>query len=122
LTLGIFLLFVLSISCDVFGQLALKLGSRSLPDVSDEGVPTYVVRLLREPWLLAGLCIYAVEFVVWVRILSLLPLSVAGPLASMNILGIVLASRVLLGEPVSSRQWSGAMLIVAGVAIVSQSV
>jgi multidrug transporter EmrE-like cation transporter len=122
LTIGILFLFMLSISCDVCGQIALKLGSRSLPDVNEEGIPGYIGRLLSEPWLLVGLAVYAVEFVVWVRILSLIPLNVAFPLASLNILGIVFASRVLLGEPVSARQWSGAVLITVGVAIVSQSV
>jgi multidrug transporter EmrE-like cation transporter len=122
LTTGIILLFMASIACDVGGQLALKLGSRSLPDASADGVLVYVARLFAERWLLLGIAIYAVEFVVWVRILSLTPLNVAFPLASLNILGIVLAGRVFLGESVSSRQWSGAALITLGVAIVSQSV
>lgn len=122
MSLTIVLLFMTSIACEIGGQLFLKMGSRSLPDVSAGGILVYIARLLSEPWLLLGVAIHAVEFVVWVRILSLVPLNVAFPLASLNILGIVLAGRLFLGETVSSRQWSGAALITLGVVVVSQTV
>jgi undecaprenyl phosphate-alpha-L-ara4N flippase subunit ArnE len=116
----VILLLAISIACDVFGQLAFKVGAGHLPSTDSVGLQAFLVRLLGQPWILAGVGIYAVEFVVWIRVLALVPLGIAFPIASLNILGIVLVSRVLLGEPVSRRQWAGAALITAGVAIVAQ--
>jgi multidrug transporter EmrE-like cation transporter len=121
MTAEIVLLLTISIACDVFGQLAFKLGANRLPEPEAVGLPGFVLQLAREPWLLGGIAIYALEFVVWIRVLALVPLGIAFPIASLNILGIAVAGRVCLGEPVSSRQWAAAVLITAGVAIVAQS-
>jgi multidrug transporter EmrE-like cation transporter len=117
----IILLLAVSIVCDVFGQIAFKLGAHRLPNPDTVGLPAFCLRLVGEPWLAAGIAIYAVEFIVWIRVLALIPLGIAFPIASLNILGIALASRVVLGEAVSGRQWLGAILITAGVAIVAQT-
>jgi multidrug transporter EmrE-like cation transporter len=117
----IILLLAISIACDVFGQLAFKLGADRLPETGPVGLPAFVLRLVAEPFLLGGIAIYAVEFIVWIRVLALVPLGIAFPIASLNILGIVLAGRAFLGEPVSRKQWVGTALITAGVAIVAQT-
>ena len=122
MTAELVILFALSIACDVFGQLAFKLGTQRTPDAGESGVVVFVGRLLAERWILTGLGIYAVEFIVWVRILSIAPLNIAFPVASLNILGIVLLGRLFLGESVNSRQWAGAALVTAGVAIVAQTI
>jgi len=75
--------------------------------------------LLRQPWLVAGLLTYVIETFVWLRILSEADLSLAFPIASVNFLGIVLASRILLKEQVHRWQWVGAVLVTIGVAIVA---
>ena len=108
MTAEIVLLLAASIACDVFGQLAFKLGANRLPTPDAVGLPAFLYRLTREPWLLSGIAIYAVELVVWIRVLALVPLSIAFPIASLNILGIALAGRLCRGEPVSRRQWAGA--------------
>lgn len=117
----IILLLAISILCDVLGQIAFKLGADRLPDPGAVGLPTFILRLAGEPLLLGGIAIYAVEFIVWIRVLALVPLGIAFPIASLNILGIVLAGRAFLGERVSRKQWAGAALITAGVAIVAQT-
>ena len=70
--------FAASLACDVAGQLCFKQGSRMPATLN--------------PWVLGGVAIYAIEVVVWVRILSLVPLSLAFPIASLNFLAITLAS------------------------------
>ena len=75
--------------------------------------------LLSNPWLVAGLCIYAVEVFVWLKILSVAPLSIAFPIASLNFLGVMLASATILREKVGRPQWVGAWLVTIGVAIVA---
>ena len=114
-------LFALSVSCDVAGQLAFKLGADRVPDPGERGWLAFLSALVATPWLLAGMAIYAVEFVIWIRILALVPLSIAFPLASLNILGVMAASRLLLGERLGRNHWAGTLLIMAGIVLVAGS-
>ena len=122
MTVEIITLIAISIACDVFGQIAFKIGADRLPAAETVGIPSFCARMMGEPWLIAGIAIYIVEFIVWIRVLALVPLGIAFPIASLNILGITLASHFFLGEAISRKQWLGAVLITGGVAIVAQSV
>jgi drug/metabolite transporter (DMT)-like permease len=122
MTAEIITLLAISIACDVFGQIAFKIGANRLPDAEAIGVLAFCRQMAGEPWLVGGIVIYVIEFVVWVRVLALVPLGIAFPIASLNILGIALASHFFLGEAITRKQWLGAILITAGVAIVAQSV
>ncbi|MBD3844444.1 drug/metabolite transporter (DMT)-like permease [Bosea sp. OAE752] len=111
--------FVLSVACDVAGQLCFKIGADRLPQGAD--FRTTAVAALRCGWVTAGLATYVAEFFIWLRILAEVPLSIAFPIASANFLAIALASAVLLGERVGRRQWLGAFLITCGVIVVAQT-
>jgi drug/metabolite transporter (DMT)-like permease len=67
---------------------------------------------------LLGLFIYVIEFAVWFAALSLAPLSLAFPFAALTYCGVVVASRFLLHERVSTRRWLGTVAVAAGVALV----
>ena len=109
--------FGLSILCDVTGQLSFKRGTEK--HVHEKA---HWAAFLASGWVWLGIAIYAVEIVVWVRILSLVPLAVAFPIASLNFIAITLASRIFLGERVTRRRWAGTGLICAGVVLVAQGV
>ena len=120
MTPEILLWFALSVVCDVAGQLCLKLGADDLPD---DGASTgeMALAMLRSAWIAGGVLIYIVEIFVWLRILAEVPLSIAFPIASLNFLGVTLASAVFLKEPVGRRQWFGAVLITLGVVVVART-
>ena len=118
MTMALILWFALSVVCDVAGQLCLKIGADDLPE---EGGLALVKALLRQPWVVAGVAIYIVEIFVWLRILAEVPLSIAFPIASLNFLGVTIASAIFLKEPVGRRQWLGATLITLGVLVVAQT-
>ncbi|MBV8764043.1 MAG: hypothetical protein JOZ66_03950 [Hyphomicrobiales bacterium] len=113
--------FTLSVLCDVFGQIFFKLGADRLAVPSSFALLGGALAVLSSPWLLAGLLVYAVETIVWIRILSDVPLSIAYPIASLNFLGVTLASATILRERVGRPQWLGASLVTLGVAIVAGS-
>jgi len=113
--------FMASVLCDVTGQLCFKRGAHAMERTAGR-VAHAVPALFMERWVLAGIAIYAVEIVVWLRILSLVPLSIAFPIASLNYLAITLASRLWLGERVSAHRWAGAALVTAGVVLVARGV
>jgi drug/metabolite transporter (DMT)-like permease len=110
-----FALLFASVACDVAGQLCFKLGVGHDDGSAAEsaGIAGFALGVLRSPWVLAGLAIYCVEFVVWFAALSL-----AFPFAALSYCGVVLASRHVLHERVSTRRWLGTVAIAAGVALV----
>ena len=114
--------FALSILTDVAGQLAFKIGANRAvaANIGSVDGSVWAAQLL-DRWTLIGVAIYAVEVVVWLRILSIAPLSLAYPLASLNFIGVVIASRIVLKEPVGMRRIAGASLITFGVALVASS-
>jgi len=114
-------LFVVSITCDVAGQILFKLGALAAPVGLGEGIKPHLSAFFSNYWLHAGLVTYAVELVIWLRILAEVPVSVAFPIASLNFLGVALACRFLLGEQIDVRQWAGTGLITLGVAFVAGS-
>ena len=113
-----FALLVASVLCDVAGQVCFKLGVGHDEQESTQGIAAFALGTLRSPWVLAGLVVYAVEFVVWFAALSLAPLSLAFPFAALSYCGVVVASRYVLHERVSARRWLGTVTIAAGVALV----
>lgn len=109
------LLFALTVVLDVVGQTAFKLGL----DASS-GAPLWK-RVVTSPLAMAGFAAYALEIVLWLAVLSRAPLSVAFPLAALAYCGVLVASRFVLHERVSSRRWLGASIVTLGVALVCLS-
>jgi len=119
----LWMLFALSLVCDVAGQLCFKQGADHLAGHAAgrtwwRRLAGYLAAIAGAPWLWAGVAVYVVELIVWLAILERAPLSLAFPIASLNYCGVIVASRFLLHEPVSRRRWAGAALITLGVAIV----
>ena len=113
------ILFPISIACDVAGQVFFKLGADRLPDFHGTTPIRFLMGLARDRWLMAGIATFTFETFIWLRILSDVPLSIAFPIASLNFIGVTLASRLLFREPVSTVQWLGCLLVTAGVAILA---
>lgn len=77
------------------------------------------LQVLFSPWILAGAALYAFATVVWLVVLSRLPLSTAYPLQSIAyVLGLFVAWLVF-GEAIPPNRWIGAGIIIAGVAVIS---
>jgi drug/metabolite transporter (DMT)-like permease len=113
-----FALLMASVLSDVAGQVCLKIGvGHDQPD-TQKNIAAFAWQTLRSPWVITGLLIYVVEFIVWFAALSLAPLSVAFPFAALSYCGVVIASRYVLHEHVSARRWVGTVAIAAGVALV----
>jgi drug/metabolite transporter (DMT)-like permease len=110
-----YLLLLGSVVCDVTGQVSFKLG---LSDDDYIGALGFFRNLARSPWIGVGITVYALEFVLWFAALSLAPLSLAFAFAALSYCGVVLASRAILKEHVSARQWRATCTIAIGVALV----
>ena len=74
-------------------------------------------RMLRSPGLWAGVVCFVLEFVLWLALLSLIPLSLAILLASINIVTVALAGKLVFGERLNATRIAGIALIAVGVAL-----
>ncbi len=112
-----FLLLLSSVICDVTGQVSFKLGMAG-DDAAFEGVPGFFRRLATSPWIGVGIAVYVLEFVLWFAALTLAPLNLAFAFAALSYCGVVFASRAILKEHVTARQWGATFTIAIGVALV----
>lgn len=119
MTPTVVLLIAFSIVLDVIGQLAFKLGLDRLPEQKGGfRLRSFWVQIAGAPMLWFGVGAYVVEFITWLLVLSLAPLSLVFPAASLSYVGVVLGGRLVLGERVSRRRWLGTLVITFGVMLV----
>jgi drug/metabolite transporter (DMT)-like permease len=111
------MMFFATIVLDVAGQMSFKLGLNGLAESDTSAV--FWRRIAGAPLIWSGVCAYALELGLWIAVLSQARLSVVFPLASLSYGGVLVASRTILGEPISWRRWGGVLMITAGVALVS---
>jgi len=102
---------VAMIGCTVVANLLMKLGS------GDQRLPFFFGLL---SWRSAlGLMIFGVAGLCYAVVLRLLPLNVAQSYAAAQFVAVILASRLVLGEPVPMARWIGISMIMAGILVVA---
>jgi drug/metabolite transporter (DMT)-like permease len=101
-----------TVACDVAGQTCFKIG------VDDTHESSGLLAALGSRWIVAGVLIYVVEFTIWFAVLSMTPLSFAYPFMALSYCGVVVASRFILHEHISTRRWIATAAIALGVALI----
>jgi len=117
-TSTVWAVFAASMLLEVWGQTAFKLGLDRLPDAPGAA---FWRALLTNGWVLGGLAGYTVETGCWLFVLAHAPLSVAGPMAALAYVGVVVSGVLFLGERAGPRRWAGAGLVTFGAALVGSS-
>jgi drug/metabolite transporter (DMT)-like permease len=77
--------------------------------------------MLRSPMLLLGIVCFCLEFVDWLALLSLVPLSQAVLLGAINIATVSVAGRLVFGERLDASRIGGILLITVGVILAGVS-
>jgi multidrug transporter EmrE-like cation transporter len=118
---------IVVLSCEalaVCGQLTLetamnRVGTIALKDLlSPMGL---LGRMVGEPRLGAGLLLFGISAVLWMVVLSRVPLSLAYPFAALQHVSIVVASWILLEEHIPPLRWLGICVLGIGLVIVGLS-
>lgn len=104
---------MLNILLDTTGHLAFK--SVAVTE-HDTGWQRWKV-MLSAPLLWIGIACFGIEFVVWFALLSLIPLSLAILIGSINIVAVMVAGRMLFQEQLDRMRIAGMVLIAIGVAL-----
>lgn len=119
MTIGVALILLVTVALEVIGQVCFK---RGLSASSADGATVSLWRrIATTPAILLGLLTYVAQMVGWLAVLSRLELSIAYPISCLSYGGVALASRVVLGEPISRQRWIGTLVIASGAALVSLS-
>lgn len=111
---------VSSISLSAVAQLLMKMGMTKVrlagPSGSDAMITTAT-----SPLVIAGLGLYGIGAMLWLVVLSRVPLSMAYPLVSLGFVFVALLSWMFLGETLPAARTIGIGLILAGVALVGRT-
>ena len=110
--LAIFL-WIANVFLDGGGHLAFKYAAVA---EQETGVPRWK-DMLRSAWLWTGVACFCLEFAVWFALLSLIPLSQAVLIGSINIVVVMVAGRLLFHERLGAMRVAGMWLIAVGVAL-----
>lgn len=105
--------WIANVVLDTVGHLAFK----SAAIVEHDSEWERWKRMLRTPALWIGIACFVLEFFAWLALLSLLPLSVAVLIGSINIVVVSLAGRLLFNERLDRMRIAGMTLISVGVAL-----
>lgn len=111
-------LFIAAATLESIGQILFKKGASAHHSI--QGIH-YYASLIRNKWVVTGLFSYAIEMIIWIFLLSNIPLSIAFPLSGLQQLFIILFSAVILKERVNNLEWLGVGLIALGTSIIVNS-
>jgi len=100
--------------CNVFGNFFLK---RGMP--ADLPTPLSYITALFQPWAALGVALLVLWLMSRMALLSWADLSYVLPVTSIGYVMVALAGKAFLHEQIGVKRWSGILLIVAGVALVS---
>lgn len=105
----------------VFGAIAQVLLKKGM--AAHSLAPFHVHKLIDvflDPFVLGGLGLYGASMLLWLKVLSFMPLSKAYPMVSLGYVLTVLAGIFFLGEHPNVYKFGGLVLIVAGVILINQ--
>lgn len=122
MTFVLFLVVLASVTLNAAAQVVLRkamLTAAPLPPLNEP--VTLALHMAGNLYLWVGLFCFAGSILLWLGVLSRIPVSAAYPLASLGYIVAAASGVAFLGETVSLMRAFGLILICAGVFVVAQS-
>ena len=119
------MLFMSAIILEVMATVLFKKGTSRLANSIRQGWMSHIdniINALRTKEIAFGIFLYAIEYVLWIAFLASVDISKAFPLSSVQIVLILLASRIILKEHINQYRWLGATLIIVGIYLVGGNI
>jgi ceramide glucosyltransferase len=116
-----FLLLCSLIVCSSLGEILSAKGMQKVGAISFQprALLGAIWRMVRNPFLIAGVCFLAVSFFSFISLLSYADLSFVVPLTAVAYITNTLGGRYFLGERISMERWLGTLLVAIGVALIA---
>ncbi|MCR4324818.1 MAG: SMR family transporter [Candidatus Curtissbacteria bacterium] len=122
--MGFYQLLVVSVILNVTANVLLKKGVLSIGGVSGDKARLFLelTKAAVSPYIVIGLALYGLSFLIWLRVLSFNDLSKSYPIfASIVFLMTTLGSIKFLNEDVSLMRFVGMAIMLVGIFIVAKS-
>ena len=103
------------------GHLLIKMGLMMSAARPGMGLLMRVGHYLTQPWVIAGLAIYAAGTLLWVYAVSQRHISFLYPLTALTYATVAVGGKFFFGESISMGRWAGIAVVVAGVAMLQLS-
>ena len=118
-----FLLLCSLILGSSLGEILSAKGMQQVGDVSfrPRKLLGAILRMIRNPFLFAGVICMAVSFFSFISLLSYADLSFVVPLTAVSYITNTLGARFFLHERISKERWMGTLMVAFGVSLVSLS-
>jgi drug/metabolite transporter (DMT)-like permease len=110
------LLWILNLICVTAGHLSLKAGATAV--APDAPALERWKTMIKGFWVWVGVSAFAAEFLLWLAFLSLVPLSLAVLVGSIDSLAVSVGGRIAFGEALTLRRTGCIFVIAVGVALV----
>ena len=116
-----FLLFCSLVAGSSLGEILSAKGMQQVGDVSlrPRALLGALGRMLRNPYLFAGVACLAVSFFSFISLLSYADLSFVVPLTAVSYITNTIGARFFLHERISRERWMGTLLVAFGVSLIS---
>ncbi len=111
-------LFILGALAESTFQIFFKKGAMDNGDLP--GIQ-YFLKLLTNRWIISGLLVSILEMVIWVTLLSNIPLSIAFPITGMQKIFLIFFTAFVLKEKVYKAEWIGIGLVTLGIVVIACS-
>lgn len=108
-------LIVIGVLLNALAQICLKKGLHAGGGLSFAQGLIPIVKVVFQPWVLAGLACYAVSVIVWLGALSLVEVNFAYPFLALGFIANALLAKAFLGETIPPLRWAALAVIVVGV-------
>jgi drug/metabolite transporter (DMT)-like permease len=109
---------ILCVFISGFGQILLKHGMNGADfELSSLNIMT-LLNVTKNFYVMIGLLVYGVSFVLWLYILSNVPVSYAYPFVSLSYPLVLILGNFFLKEPLGKGLWIGVFFILIGTTII----
>jgi multidrug transporter EmrE-like cation transporter len=122
MTPAAFAFLITGVLLNAAAQLLLKAGTNTLGVITltRDNWPAMLWRMAMTMPFVAGVGLYVISLVVWIRGLSRVPVSLAYPMLSLGYVVNAIAAHYLFGEAVTLTRWLGIVFIILGVWLIAR--
>ena len=115
---------VLALICAGFGNLMLSKGMQAVGPLQVYQLPAlfhYFVDSITNPWVITGIFLELIYFLLWLVVLSWADVSWAVPMNAVEYVFVALLANIYLGESIPFNRWVGIAFISVGVLFLMRS-
>jgi drug/metabolite transporter (DMT)-like permease len=109
---------IIAVCISSLGQILLRRGMNGAGFELSALDTTTILDLIKNFYVMSGLLVYGLSFILWLYVLSRVQVSYAYPFVSLSYPIVMILSNVFLKEPLGKGLWIGVFFILIGTTII----